>query len=200
MNSKPPLFHRFRCSAIFISLFVIAAGLAFGQSTGTIQGTITDATGAAIPNATVTIHDNGTGVDRTITSDSAGLYAAPSLAVGTYKVEVKAPGMAAMVANNLELPVAATVTQNFSLSVAAASQVVEVEANAALLETTKVSNSTVVNQATVQEVPLNGRHFVDLALLVPAYGHAASQWLPHRAAARPGLVCVQLGGRARRQH
>ena len=115
----------------------------------------------------MTIHDNGTGVDRTITSDSAGLYAAPSLAVGTYKVEVKAPGMAAMVANNLELPVAATVTQNFSLSVAAASQVVEVEANAALLETTKVSNSTVVNQATVQEVPLNGRHFVDLALLVP---------------------------------
>src|SRR5581483_11136259 len=81
------------------TLFVITA--LHAQSTGTIQGTVTDASGAAIPMATVTIHNQNTGEERTTTTDSAGLYAAPSLPAGTYRIEVKASGMATTTATNL---------------------------------------------------------------------------------------------------
>ena len=150
---------------IFISL--VLAVCAFGQSTGAVQGTITDASGAAVPNAAITLRGEGTGAERTATSDSGGLYFVPSLATGTYRLEVKAAGMATKAVTNLTVSVGSTVQQDFALAVASASEVVEVEAVAALVDTTTVSVGAVVNQMTVQEIPLNGRHFVDLALLIP---------------------------------
>jgi hypothetical protein len=140
---------------------------AFAQSTGTIQGTVNDPTGAPIPNASVTITDENTGQGRSVTTDSAGFYSAPSLPVGNWRVEVKASGMATTAATHLVLLVGTTVVQNFNLSVASASSVVEVQAAATLVDTATQSVGTVVNQTTVQEIPLNGRHFVDLALLTP---------------------------------
>ena len=67
---------------------------AAGQSTGTIQGTLTDPTSAPIPNAAVAVREENTGQERTITTDTAGFYSVPSLPVGTWRVEVKASGMA----------------------------------------------------------------------------------------------------------
>jgi hypothetical protein len=162
-------FSRFRVatSIRLFGLAVFAACLTFAQSTGAIQGTVTDPSGAGIPNAAVTIHEKSTSQARSATTDSAGAYLIPSLPVGTYKIEVKAPGMAQTVADNLDVLVGSTARQDFALKVATASEVVEVQASAAMVETSTVSVGAVVNTRTVQEVPLNGRHFVDLAYLVP---------------------------------
>jgi hypothetical protein len=154
-------------AGVFAAIALTFVSPAWAQSTGTIQGAITDPAGAAIPNAAVTVRDENTGQERTFTTDSAGLYSVPSLPVGTYRVEVKANGMATTAATHLVLSVSTTVVQNFSLNVSATSTVVEIESTSPLIETSASSVGAVVNQTTVQEIPLNGRHFVDLALLTP---------------------------------
>src|SRR5262249_17456807 len=127
----------------------------FAQSTGTIQGTVSDPSNAPIPNASVTIKETNTGEERSLTTDSSGIFFAPSLPVGTYRVEAKAPGMSTVAAVGVVVPVGTTVRQDFSMKVAAASEVVEVQGNAVLLESETVSVGSVVNQTTVQEIPLN---------------------------------------------
>jgi Carboxypeptidase regulatory-like domain len=153
-----------------IRLFAIAVfafPAAFGQSTGTIQGTVVDPASAAIPNAPITVHEENTGQERMLATDSAGFYSLPSLPPGVYRVEVKAPGMAPTAAAHLILSVGSTVVQDFNLKVAATTEVVEIQASSSLVEVSSVSVGAVVNETTVQEVPLNGRHFVDLAMLTP---------------------------------
>jgi outer membrane receptor protein involved in Fe transport len=166
----------FLCSHSLSGRLVLVSVLAFSmvfswsalaQSTATIQGTVTDATGASVPNATVTVRNQNTGEERTTTTDSAGIYVVPSLPIGTYRVEVKSSGMQTTVATNLPLEVGSNVRQDFSMKVAATSETVEITAAAPVVESNSVSVGAVVNQKTVQEIPLNGRHFVDLALLIP---------------------------------
>lgn len=152
--------------ALVFCLFVTPAHM-FAQSTGAITGTVTDPTGAIIPNATVTVRNQNTGEERTTQTDSAGVYFVPSLAVGGYSVEVKSPGMQTVEAKGLIVAVATTARQDFSLQVAAASQTVEITAAPPVVESTSVSVGDVVNQQTVQDIPLNGRHFVDMSLMVP---------------------------------
>jgi hypothetical protein len=151
--------------ALATCLFFV--GNAFAQSTGSIQGSVLDATGAPVPNATITIRNEGTDVERVTQSDSAGLYLAASLPVGKYRIEVKSPGMQTTAFTGVDVSVGSTVRQDISLKVAATSTTVEVNAAPPVVETSAVSVGAVVNQATVQEIPLNGRHFVDLALLIP---------------------------------
>ncbi len=165
--SNGPSVVRVFAIAVFPAIALTLALPAYAQSTGTIQGTITDATSAPIPNASVTVREENTGQERTGTTDSAGIYFVPSLPVGTYRVEVKANGMASTTATHLVLSVSSTVVQNFSLAVASTSAVVEIESTAPLVETSSVSVGAVVNETTVQEIPLNGRHFVDLSYLTP---------------------------------
>ncbi len=146
-------------------LYLALAAIAFGQSTGAVQGTVTDATGAVVPNAPVTVEDEAHGVERSLATDSAGIYFVPALPVGVYSVAVKAPGLTAMEAKGIPVEVGSTATQNFTLSVSSSSQVVVIEASAPLVDTSTASVGSIVNERTVQEIPLNGRHFVDLAQL-----------------------------------
>jgi Carboxypeptidase regulatory-like domain len=147
------------------SSVLVFAAFALGQSTSAIQGTVTDASGRAIPNALVMAKDPAHGVDRTQATDSAGIYYVPALPVGTYSVEVKAMGMAVTEAKGIVLDVGMTVKQDFALTVASSSQIVEVKASGALVDTSTASLTSVVDEREVQEIPLNGRHFVDLAQL-----------------------------------
>lgn len=159
------IFSRFAISALAFCL--LFAGAVFAQSTATVVGTVTDATGASIPNAAVTVRNQNTGEERSTVTDATGSYVVPSLTVGTYRVEVKSPGMQSVVASDLVLEVGSTVRQDFALKVASTSETVEIKATAPVINESPVSVGTVVNQRTVQEIPLNGRHFVDLALLIP---------------------------------
>ncbi len=142
-------------------------GMLLAQSTGSIQGVVTDASGAVLPNASLLITSPSTGQKQTVVTDGAGLYAAPSLQPGSYSIEAKAPGLQTTTVFNVKVEVSSTTRQDFSLSVANASQTVQIEAQTPVVETSSVTLGTVVDSKTVQEIPLNGRHFVDLAQLVP---------------------------------
>jgi len=154
-------------AAVNLTVLLGLALCASAQSTGGIQGTVTDASGAVIPNASIAVTKIATGRTQEFKSNSEGIYAAPSLDVGTYKVEVKAPGLQTVVANELTVAVGSNTRQDFTLQVASASQTVEIQASTPIVETSSVTLGAVVDQRTVQEIPLNGRHFVDLAYLVP---------------------------------
>ncbi len=146
---------------------LLLTGIAFGQSTGTIAGTVTDPTGAVLPGASVTITNQQTAETHPLKTDSAGLYSLPGLAPGTYKVQVQSQGMQTTVANDLVVAVGTTTTQNFSVKIASTSTTIEIQAATPVVESSSISVGTVIDQRTVQEIPLNGRHFVDLALLIP---------------------------------
>jgi hypothetical protein len=96
-----------------VLLFSLFASLSFAQSTGAVQGVVTDAAGASIPNAALTINNQATGEARNIATDSTGAYSLPSLPVGTYRIEVKSAGMAAEAASNVIISVGTITRQDF---------------------------------------------------------------------------------------
>lgn len=137
------------------------------QSTATLRGTVTDESGAVVANANVTAHNQGTGVDTTTTTDSAGAYQVTALPPGNYTVTIQAPGFQKQSSSGLVLEVNRIVVQNLKLKVGNVSQEIVVTAETPVIETGTVTVGQVIDQRTVQEIPLNGRHFVDLGLLVP---------------------------------
>ena len=158
--------------ALLFPLVLLVAGLLVSspvsaQSTATLQGTVTDSKGDLIPNATVTVRNRSTSFERTTQTDSDGNYQLAALPVGVYTIEVKIEGFKSQVADNVTVEVARTVVQNFQLDVGAISEQVQVSSDVPVIETATTSVGTVINQRTVQEIPLNGRHFVDLGLLIP---------------------------------
>ncbi len=137
------------------------------QSTGTIRGSVADATGAVLPNAEVTARQTGTNLERKTVTDDAGLYSFPALPAGTYRVEVKVAGFTTEVRQGITVNVSEIVALNFSLKVGEVSQTVTVEGGAPMIQTDTMTVGGVINQNTVQQIPLNGRHIEDLIQLVP---------------------------------
>ena len=115
----------------------------------------------------MTVRSQATGEERVAQTDSDGNYQVASLQPGLYRVEVQAQGFQTMAVSSLNVEVARTVVQNFQLTIGNVSQEVTVTATAPVVETATTSVGTVINQRTVQEVPLNGRHMLELGLLIP---------------------------------
>ena len=166
------------------SLFLACSALA--QSTGSIQGSVTDATGAPVPNANISIKSEATGEEHSTATDSSGNYLVPSLPVGGYRIEVKSSGMQTMVANGVDLSVGSTLKQDFTLKVASTTETVEVQAAAGVVETSSVSvgagrQSAHRSADSSQRAPLCRPRPAD-----SRYGHATRQWLFNSASARPG--------------
>ncbi|MHB8640212.1 MAG: carboxypeptidase-like regulatory domain-containing protein, partial [Candidatus Acidiferrales bacterium] len=155
-----------RSAAAIVVLFALST-VALAQSTATLQGTVTDTSNAAVPNAKVVVHNQNTGVDRTTKTDQTGGYLVSGLLPGVYQVEISASGFQTSVIKNLTLDVATAVTENMQLKVGQVTEQVTVTGGTPLVNTSNVTIGQVINQRTVQEIPLNGRHFVDLALLSP---------------------------------
>ena len=157
------LFHRFSVSVL---LSVCTLG-AWGQSTATLSGTVTDPSGAVVPGAHVKVHSLATGLDRVIDTNSDGLYVVPSLQPGDYAVQATASGFSSYSVQKVTLDVAQTVTVNMHLAVASAGETVQVESTAQQIETQTMTVGQVIDRKTVQDIPLNGRHFLDLTVLTP---------------------------------
>ena len=151
--------------AILLALGVSTAVLA--QSTAALRGTVLDPQGAAVPKAKVTVRNIQTGVERTTETDEAGIFRVASLPVGTYRLEIHREGFQTLVVADLKLDVSTTVSQTFELKVGEVTQTVEVASAAPIVEASTITVGQVIDQATVQEIPLNGRHFVELGLLIP---------------------------------
>jgi len=155
-------------ASILLSIGLLPSKL-FGQATelGTILGQVTDPTSSAVANANVRVINTGTGVVREVTSDSQGNFAARSLVPGTYSVEVAAPSFQKQVQSNITLNVGGTATLDFRLTVGQVSEQVQVTAEAALIQTDTSNVGTVIENAQVVELPLNGRNFNNLTRLTP---------------------------------
>lgn len=157
----------FAAFSLIVFCLLALAPVAAAQSTGALQGTVTDPQGAVVANARVSVRSPAMGVERTAQTDEEGNYQIASLPAGVYRVEVQSQGFQTQIASALTLEVARTVVQNFQLTVGNVSQEVNVSSDTSVIETTTTSVGTVINERTVQEIPLNGRHFVDLGLLIP---------------------------------
>ncbi|MBB6144749.1 hypothetical protein HNQ77_002705 [Silvibacterium bohemicum] len=159
--------YRIRVIANFVLIFFIGALLGHAQSTATISGSIADPSGAIVPNAQVIVRALSTGVDRVVTSDSAGDYTVPSLQPGNYSVTVTVSGFADYKLTSVTLGVDQSVTANVKLGLASAGEVIRVQGAAPILDAQSITVGQVIDQKTVQEIPLNGRHFLDLTNLTP---------------------------------
>jgi hypothetical protein len=157
----------FLAAFLLIVLTAVLGHPVFAQSTATLNGTVSDATGAILVNARVVATNQATGVESVRQTDAAGAYLFPSLPIGIYRLQVTAPGFQSAIISNLKLDVATAVTQNIQLRVGQAAETVEITADAVLIDTTTNSMGQVISDKTVQEIPLNGRHFTDLSLLTP---------------------------------
>jgi hypothetical protein len=149
---------------------VLVPSAMFGQATtGTIQGTITDIQGAAIPNCTVTVTNTGTGISRKLTTDEAGRYLASSLIPGTYEVDVEANGFKISQMKNITLNISQVIAENVTLQIGGATETVSVEAGASTVatETSTSSNGQVIDNKQVVELPLANRQFYNLTQLAP---------------------------------
>src|SRR6184192_1682671 len=157
----------------FLRLFLLVmfltafGGAALAQSSAALSCTVTDATGAVVPNAQVMVTNQATGVASATQTDTTGAYLFPALPIGIYRIEVSASSFQTAVISNLKLDVASALTRNIQLTVGPATDKVVILAEAALVDTTTTSMGQVINDKTVQEIPLNGRHFTDLSLLTP---------------------------------
>ena len=154
-------------ATLLLILLSLSSAKLRAQSTASIQGTVVDQSGAAVPGAKITVRNQATGFEQTSQTDSAGNYLVPALPVGTYRIEIRAGGFQTQVVNDLKLDVATTVVQDFQLKVGTVTQEVTITGAVSMIETTTMAVSKVIDQATVQDMPLNGRHFVDLGLLLP---------------------------------
>lgn len=146
---------------------LLLSATAFAQTTAKILGSVTDASGAAVVGAQITVKNPALGIERTTVTNSTGAYEVAALPPGKYNVQVATKGFETQLARDLVLEVSNNVVQNFNLKVASTNEVVTVEATAPVIEATTITVGQTINQRTVQELPLNGRHFVDLALLIP---------------------------------
>ena len=144
-------------------------------SGATILGTVTDPAGAVIANAQVTIKDIATGVDRTVTTNSAGFYSAPNLGSGTYELRVSAPGFAVGMASGITLTVGAQQTVNIVLPVGKANAMVEVTGVATSVDLATSDLSSQVDGTEIRELPLNGRDWAQLATLEPGVDTVRNQ-------------------------
>ncbi len=150
-------------------IFSLMAGVAaHAQVSGaTLSGTVTDASGSAVANATVSIKNTETGIVREITTDAAGLYSAPNLPPAVYDVTASATGFSTLVQTGITLTVGSQQTLNISLKVGQMSENVTVTGEAPQVELTSSALSGEVNETTVRELPLNGRDWTSLSVLEP---------------------------------
>lgn len=143
-------------------------GFAQTEATGgVIEGTVTDQSGAVVPNAHITVMNPATGLTRSAATDSSGYFRIPALPVGEYDVLLEARGFTTAKQSALKLTVGQTRTVNFTATVAGQAQTVTVSEQAPVVETTRSSVSSTVNDLAVANLPVNGRNFIDFVLLTP---------------------------------
>ena len=153
--------------ALLFLMMLSASVLAQQAARATITGTVTDPNNAVIAGANVTATQTATGVRRTTVSNDEGLYVLTDLTPGEYEVRVEAKGFAVRLATQVVLQVGQTITLNAPLEVAGATGRTDLYASPALVDNNDSLVQGVIASREVESLPLNGRNFLELALLVP---------------------------------
>jgi hypothetical protein len=153
---------------LLVLLFVVPANAQTFR--GAINGTVTDPSGAVVPGAHVKARNKATSIDYSTESTSDGQFAFQDLPVGNYKVSVTAPGFPTLEVDNILVAQGAVYTLNAGLKISEQSTTVEVSAAALTLDTTTSTQTTLVEGANLQTMPLNGRDFTQLISVTPGFG------------------------------
>ena len=163
-------------------LCLVCVPVLVGQTSGSVSGHVDDATKASIPAALVTLKNVATGTERTTVTTGAGDYTFTEVPVGVYTVSATHAGFKTSSSDNVEVQVQQSIRLDFSLQVGAVTQSIEVQATGALLQADNSALGTVIDNAAVNELPLNGRNYLSLVALAsnvntlsPASGQAGSR-------------------------
>ena len=161
----------FRMLAAVTAVLTCIAGIApaaLGQgAAGSLEGTVVDATGAVMPGVTVTVTHQDTGVTRETVTDAQGLFRALLLPVGLYEVRAELPGFSVFRQRDVILNVGQTLTLRIEMGLAAVAEAIDVMGSTPVLETSRSQVSSTVTETAVANLPVNGRNFIDFALLTP---------------------------------
>jgi len=147
--------------------FLAAAALQAQTATGEVNGTVTDPNGAAVPGAAVKLIEQATKTQREATTNERGLFTFVNVKPAAYTLMVEIKGFKKSLTIPFTLGVNETLTQNLSLSVGEMSEVVEITAGTELVQASTSELGSVINERTVQDLPLNGRNFTQLLTLTP---------------------------------
>jgi cellobiose-specific phosphotransferase system component IIB len=175
-SSRAPSKNR---SPILHLLLVCLAGLFWStclmaqDTTATILGNVTDSTGAAIPKAEVTVTNTQTNVATVVQTTDSGAYTVPQLIPGSYSVVIKMAGFGTANISNLVVTAGDRRRADATLAVGATSETVEVTTQAPILQTDSSSIASSVPERAVQDLPLNGRNFINLVQVIPGATEAA---------------------------
>jgi hypothetical protein len=187
--------------ALAILLLFVAATLSHGQATstngGSIQGSVTDPTGASIPNAVVTVADPDTGYTHTLKTDSAGFYSIGPLIPGSYTISVSAPNFQHEVVKTVVKTGTAT-SGSVKLVVGNESETVEVNAGELQINTDQIGVSGVVTQQEIDTMPVNGRNILDVAQLQPGVILQSGMTFDPTKAGYSAISVSGVGGRTTR--
>ena len=169
LRSQSSRYASLRCwVALGAMLALFSAGLLAQTtiSTGSIQGTVTDASGAVLSGAKVTITNKATGLSTTTTTNGAGAFASGALTPAEYEVRVESQGFKTQ-AQNVVVQLNTTSTVNARMAVGESTQVVEVQASEVAVNTEQATVQGILNATQIENMPINGRNFLDLAQLEP---------------------------------
>jgi hypothetical protein len=155
------------CMALFAAMVGATAICPNGwaQATAQISGTVRDQSGAVLPGAEVTATQTDTGIARNAVTNETGSYVLPNLAIGPYRLEAALPGFRTFVQTGIVLQVSSNPVINPILDVGQVTEQVEVQANAALVETRSTAVGQVIENERILELPLQGRQVTDLITL-----------------------------------
>jgi hypothetical protein len=167
----------FQTIIVFLGMGFLTGAYAQTSTVGNISGTVRDTQGAVVPGVQVTIKELRTGVSRTVQTNNDGLYSALSLPVGLYTVSAAPQGYKKTVVNGpegkgLELHVSENLVVNLTVEVGEVTETVTVDAGAVAVETRSGNVSSLISEKQVTELPLNGRNYAQLALMVPGVSPA----------------------------
>jgi hypothetical protein len=160
---------RLMCVLMAVLLATMGVGitrLAAQAATATLQGTITDPSGAAVPDVKISVKNTGTGAPQDGASNSQGRYTLPNLSVGVFDVEASKTGFQSAVRRGVTLNVGAEVVLD-SIQVGQQTQSVTVEGTATSVETTQATVGNLTDQRQMRDLPLNGRNFEQLIQMTP---------------------------------
>jgi hypothetical protein len=161
------MLHFMSKSVVAVCALLALSFLVYSQApTGTITGLVTDQTGAAMSNVTVTITDKATGTARNLVTNAAGLYSAPALPVGDYEVRAQVQGFRTVVREST-VQAGGTFTVDLAMTIGETREVVQVEAATTQINYENNAVQGVIDQDAVKDLPLNGRSFMQLAVLEP---------------------------------
>jgi hypothetical protein len=151
---------------VLISMTALSFGQVISQTGGAIQGSITDTSGAVVPDANVIIKGTETGFTRALKTDASGFYSVGPLTPGNYQVTISASGFQTLSVNTVVRTGTAT-SGNFKLSIGESNVTVEVSAGALQVNTEQAGVSDVITKQQIDSLPVNGRNFLDLAQIEP---------------------------------